>query len=358
MKHISKIFVEFAELECRGSSPLYEKLSLGISGDAELLGLAANSNPGQPIPNLFLAAVHFLLMTGIKHELSNFYQDLSDPAPPANSDPYDSFRSFCLTHSDEIVEIISTRRVQTNVVERCALLLPAFDLVAQRNAGLPLALVEIGASAGLNLIWDRYGYNYINGEAHGDMISPVQIETTLEGELRPTISNDSYQISHRVGIDLNPIDVQTRDAVMWLRALVWPENTVRLQRMNTAIELVRQDPPTILQGNALDLLPNVLDSVPEDSALCVYHTHTINQFSNEDRERLDSILSAYGQNRNLYWISSEYRPQESSGLNIDSNGQMRAILQLTTFEEGTRSTKTLARCDPHGRWLEWLATSG
>jgi hypothetical protein len=186
-------FERFAEQECRGVSPLYERLSLGIAADPELLALAAHAGAGQPAPNLLLAAVHFLLLKGARHALSAHYPSVRRPSArgaPAPLDelgePYPAFRSFCDEHAATLQHLISTRLVQTNEVRRSACLLPAFGLVARRGGDRPLALVEIGASAGLNLLWDRYGYDYGQGRRYGDPHSPVQISCTPRGtSLRP-----------------------------------------------------------------------------------------------------------------------------------------------------------------------------
>jgi hypothetical protein len=154
---LARTFHRFAELECLGMSALYESLCHSLAEDRDLLAIAADARPGQPVPNLFMAAVHWLLMKGAQHPLKDYYPDIS-PEMTAHGDPYPSFRSFCLEHSEEIVDLVSTRLVQTNVVRRCAVLLPAFAVAMGRDAGQPLSLVEIGASAGLNLLWDRYSY--------------------------------------------------------------------------------------------------------------------------------------------------------------------------------------------------------
>ncbi len=141
------------------SSPLYARFSLGAAEDADVLALAAHARVGQAVPLLFLGAVQFLLLKGARHPLAAFYPSIT-PTPNLSEDPYPYFRSFCFDYRDDIEKIISTRLVQTNEVRRCTSLLPAFSLVRHEAGGRPLALVEIGPSAGLNLLWDRYGYAY------------------------------------------------------------------------------------------------------------------------------------------------------------------------------------------------------
>lgn len=339
---LSNRFERFAEQECRNSSPLYERLSLGIAADPEILTIASHAREGQPVPNLFLGAAHLLLLKGVQHTVSTFYPSVSEASAP-DEDAYPYFREFCLQNSHEIIDLISTRLVQTNVVRRCACLLPAFSIVAERAHGLPLSLVEIGASAGLNLLWDRYGYDYGEGRRYGNASAIVQLACEPRGGALPSIPEPFPDIALRVGIDLSPIDLSDPEAILWLRALIWPEHSERVEILKGAIEIARRDPPTLFAGDALDLLPEVLDSAPGDSALCVFHTHTVNQFSAEAKERLSSIIDEHGSKRDLFVISIEGQS------NIEG-----ALVELVAYEKGRRTRTALARSDPHGRWLEWL----
>src|SRR5262249_9342041 len=159
IRFLSEVFQRFGKEECHNSSMLYEQLSLAIAKDSELLTLAADARNGERVPNLFFAAVHFLLLKGKKHPVSRFYTSLS-ARPETSGDPYPEFRSFCLEHKDDISNLIASRWVQTNEVRRCACLLPMLVVVSQESGGRPLYLIEIGAAAGLLLLWDRYAYRY------------------------------------------------------------------------------------------------------------------------------------------------------------------------------------------------------
>jgi hypothetical protein len=241
------------------------------------------------------------------------------------------------------VPLLETRLVQTHEVARCACLFPAFGLIAAREANRSLAAIEIGASAGLNLLWDRYGYDYGTGQRYGAISSPVQIVCPLRGEIVPPLPAVPPRVAWRTGLDLNPLDVRDEQATLWLCALIWPEHTQRLVRLRRAITLARQDPPPLLAGDALDLLPQVLPAAPQDAALCVWHSFTINQFTREARAQLTSMLSDYAARaqRPLYRISMEH-----------FNGD-HPLLVLTTYEPGKASERVLAECEGHGEWLAW-----
>jgi hypothetical protein len=337
---LARHFEHFATREFPSVSPLYERLSLAISTDQEMLALATHAS-SRPVPNLLLGAVHFLLLRGAEHSLAAFYPDINS-APITDADPYPAFRSFCNEHAEEIKHLLQTRRVQTNEVRRCAVLLPAFGIVAQRARSRPLTLVEIGASAGFNLLWDSYGYDYGTGRKYGNADSQIQLSCTLRGEKRPPIPECFPRIASRLGIDLQPVDVYDQDAVDWLRALIWPEHTARVELLHHAVEAVRRNPPVIHRGDALELLPEIVETVPEESILCLFHTFVINQFTREARERFAALMDMYGTRRDLYCISIAA---------ISTEGPQ---LRLLAYENGVKTECLLANCSGHAQWLEWL----
>lgn len=177
---LSNRFTAFAARECRGSSLLYEHLSEQIAVDDELLQLASYAKQGQPVPNLFFGAVHYLLRKAKIHELRKYYSSIVDnPKDAVTAFPY--FKDFCLTYQHEIIQIIENKFVQTNEVRRCSYLYPAFCYIYQKTKK-PLALIEIGTSAGLQLFWDKYGYSYnSDSEVYGEALSELRIESEMIG---------------------------------------------------------------------------------------------------------------------------------------------------------------------------------
>src|SRR3989441_5652268 len=150
--------MSFAEKVYHGSSPLYEQISRRVSEDPELLSLALSARKSELSPNLFFGAVHYLLLKGIRHPLSYFYPSLSGSSN-REDDPYPFFRSFCFEHRKEIEDLISARRVQTNKMQGWNCLIPA-DSVGYPRARKPVSIVDLGASAGLHLLWAHYRYDY------------------------------------------------------------------------------------------------------------------------------------------------------------------------------------------------------
>jgi len=340
---LSKQFKYFSEKVYPGSSPLYQGLSARIAEDPEILSLASESRKGEIVPNLFFGAVHFLLLQGTEHPLSAFFPSVSCSSSGGGGDPYPYFRSFCLENKNRIRYLASSKRVQTNEVQRCACLLPAFELVARESRGGPLSLIDIGASAGLNLLWDRYGYDYGTGRKYGNVNSPVQISCTVRGDPKPPIPEIFPSVESRLGIDLNPIEVRDTEEMLWLKSLVWPEHTKRAELLQRAIQLARQDPPRVISGDVLDVLPGVLSELPRHSTICVYHSHTVYQFPQELRDRLLSQITELSRKRDLFEVSFEWW-----------RGKDQPSLELSRVRDGKRREELLAYCSPHGEWLQWV----
>ena len=341
LETLARVFHRFAELECPGMSALYESLCHSIAEDWEVMAIAANARSGQPVPNLFMAAVHWLLMRDADHPVSAYYPDLS-PETVSQGDPYPHFRSFCLERREEITALLRTRLVQTNVVRRCAVLLPAFHEAMGKDKDRPLSLVAIGASAGLNLFWDRYYYYYSDGRHWGDPDSPVQLSSVIRGDRRPPLPDSIPQVVSRVGIDLNPVDIGDPDAVGWLKALIWPERREEARTLENAVELAKDDAPPLLAGDALELLPEVMGGLAPDSTLCLYHSHMLNQLSPEAKDRFDEMIDQHGAVRDLNLISLEGR-----------GGGHHSGIELTKYQSGNKTARYLADCDSHGNWIQW-----
>lgn len=353
-------FEHFGEVECpQLDARIYQVLCRGIQGDPELLAIAALAGPGQPAPNLLFAAVHDLLLAGDEHPLRDWYPALAVADPQPAESAFAPFRDFCLARREAVESRVATRLTQTNVLQRCSALLPAFARVFVEGGGVPLALIEIGPSAGLNLQWDRFHYVYASeGAVHasegaamragaprwGDPASPVRIYCLLRqgGAALPPLP-DEIPVAWRRGVDVHPVDLGDPDAVRWLRALVWPDHPGRQERLTAAIGIARRQPPRIVAGDAASCLPELIESAPRGVTLCVYGTHTLYQFP---REALRATLRAMQD-------ASHARPVHFVGM--EGTGDRCSELKHTRYAAGARATSHLADCNPHGRWLRWLA---
>ncbi len=335
---LAERFRRFAIEECSAASDegagsqTYEMLSETVAGNRELLGLARMCRVGQPIPNLFFAAVKRTLASIPDAALAEHYRRAESGDPPA-SGLGQAFTEFALAHRDRIVQYVATRLVQTNEVGRCAYLMTGFLTIAADNPGRPLALLDVGASAGLNLNWDQYRYVYSSGDVFGPTESGVVIECDARGGL-PSLPSAFPDVNFRVGIDLTPVDLGDDEEYLWMQALVWPEHAGRAALLSAARDVWLQSRPTVLQGDAVEVLPNALEDVPEDEALCVFHCHTLNQFSAKARARFGDILRATSMERAVYHMPSE--------------GDRVALRRIVN---GYTTTLFTARRQVHGRWV-------
>lgn len=328
-------------------SPLYAHLYAQMQQNPEIFALLDRIEKNQPIPVLFFSVISFLLLAEPEQELARFYPTLHTPARPAH-EAYPVFRQFCLTHQQALGALLPVARLQTNEVARCAQLLPAFALVFQRGRYQPLAMVELGTSAGLNLLWDRYRYCYQAGRPWllGDLDSPVLISCRLQGAHRPPLPFPMPTIAQRVGIDLAPLAVHAEEDVRWLRACIWPEERERYQRLKAALTFARQQELSIIKGDACELLPPLLSQIPLEQTLCVWHSFALNQGPTHVRARIDMQLRVASQERTIFRISLEADPLRG--------GPPR--LELLTYRDGgLAQSEWLATCSFHGEEMEWLA---
>ena len=340
---LARRFRLFAERECRDVSPLYETLAAAIADDPAVLELASKARQGQPPPNMLLAAVQALLLSDHRDDpLARHYPSVS-PEAAAASEAYPLFRAFCLNHRAAIESILARRVVSTNEPARAACLLPAFTRAADL-LGEPLSLIEIGASAGLLLLCDRCAYDYGADRRAG----PPESALTLTCEVRGPIPTDFPpaqlpQITARIGLDLfplNPRDAEDRD---WLRALIWPEEQARRERLEKALALAAQVAPTVIAADGIAALPDYADELGGDGPLCVLHAFTLNQVSQAARAHLEDKLQAIARARPLARIGFEWEPEHPA-----------PIVSLTTYRAGSRERREIALADAHGGWIRFL----
>lgn len=327
----------------QNASPLYSHLSLEVAKDRDILAIVAGADLAQQVSNLLFGAVHFLLLGSRQHPLREFFPDLVSSARPLQG-AYPFFRDFCLKNSEEIHQLITSQRVQTNEVGRAACLLPAFELISRRVERKPLALIEIGASAGLHLRWDKYDYDY--GKAGQININNARVKLSCApvGQQMPPIPNDFPEASSRISIDLNPMDAYDETAMRWLRALIWPEHTDRTQALQQAIDIAQENPVTLLKGDAGELITDVLNQASPEATICVFHSYTLNQCSTEVRMHILALIETFAQQRDLFRVSQGW-----------FSGQEQPQLELFSYKGGEVRRELLAYCESHGRQIEWLS---
>jgi len=401
---VVRSFAHFAKRTAEADATIYAVLSSCIAGgtmhdlassnraDVDFLRqICLAAQPGNPPPNLLFGAVHELLLhpqsdpspeqVDARRELVRFYPTMhafgDDAAPRIETsdllastahaatrrqDLFEAFVRFARLHESEIGQRVRARRVQTNEIGRCPALLAGFSWIAeQAGRDRPLDLLEIGSSAGLNLLFDQYAYEFSDGcrlhpTAHPDRFTatpPVlRTEVRLSDTNRPTPPRMDIGypvIGQRLGIDLNPIDVHDEASMRWLEGLVWPEHVDRLRSLRAAVEMARREPPTLIRGDATRCLPQVIEErfppllEPQTPLLCIFHSYVTYQMSRDDRANMVQTIEQLGQRRDLAhlsleWVSSGHFPRLTARVWI---GRRRTDVTLAE------------RCHHHGRWIEW-----
>jgi len=332
---LSQQFKNFAIRECKGSSWLYEFLSLKISEDNEILELSSHCATGQPVPNMFLAAVHYLLLSGSNHELKEYYPSITQfPRPVEES--FFSFKHFCEQKRDNIRSILSSKLVQTNEIRRCTYLYPSFCFVYD-TVKKPLSLIEIGTSAGLQLLWDKYSYSYGDNEVYGDPHSSVHLTAELRKGHIPLWIQNSPPVASKIGIDLHVVDLSNNEDHLWLKSLIWPDHKERLELFEKATELFHIHPVNLIEGEAVSLLLDLVEQIPVDSILCIFHTHVANQMP--VKNKLMENIRTIGAHRDVFHLYN----------NVRDTGK----LHMDYFINGEELNKVIGETDGHGRWFTW-----
>lgn len=166
--------------------------------------------------------------------------------------------------------------VQTNEVRRCAYLYPVFCWIYNKIKK-PLSLIEIGTSAGLQLLWDQFSYSYGSQEVYGNRHSSIHLTSEIKGKNKPVLLFESPPVASKIGVDLHTNDLMDSDDYLWLKALIWPEHHDRMKLFDRAVILFKENPVKLLEGDGVALLPRITKNVPENSAVCIFHTHVANQ---------------------------------------------------------------------------------
>lgn len=300
-------------------SPVYSALAAAVTGDRDVLRFLAGLPAGKRHPPLFFASLRFL--GGVPEDGDELHRRVTEDG-------------------DRLRATVLARSTQTNEPARCAALLPVLAAIEG-----PLALVEVGTSAGLCLYPDRYGYEY-DGRPVGPP-SPVLLRCTTTGPV--PLPSGLPEVVARIGIDLNPLDVTDPDDLAWLRALVWPGpvEEERVRRLDAAAAIVAHEPPTLLAGDLVERLPDALALVPDGATAVVMHTALLPYVPAERRaafvERVRELP--------VRWVA-----QEGAGMVPGTGEPYRGgwgpsfVLSL--------DGRPLASTGPHGGRLDWLPGAG
>ena len=342
---LSRRFRAFADT-ARRRAPLYSVLAGVVADDPALVGLLEAAPEEQHNPVLLFVAVHDLLLRGLDPDLAAFYPNLAPE--PKTGDVAPVFRSFVANHADQIRELVATRKTQTNEVARCSLFLPLLARIYEECGAL--AVVEVGASAGLNLLFPHYSYEYEPGGSVGDL-SSVRLTCGTRGD--PPIPKAIPVTATAVGLDLSPVDVHDPDQTRWLEACVWPDQPDRFARLRACLEIARNHPPTVVRGDAVNDVVESIEAVATLGHAVVMNSWVLCYLPEQRQRDYVSELDRFGAAHDLSWVVIE-SPAQTPGLPIPSEvGDHATGLSLVRWRGGTRSVERLANCHPHGYWMHW-----
>jgi hypothetical protein len=317
---ISALYRRFAQEEAAGRSPLYETLARSISEDEAVLRFLAGLPPAKRQPNLLLAAFRYLCGT------------------PGGMQ---AFRETLLARVSAVRNVMLSRRTQTNEAARCATLLPILARLPQ-----PLALVEVGAAAGLCLLPDRYGYDY--GERRlrpmvGGAGFPVFSCAADAGVPLPAALP---RIAWRAGLDLHPLDAADPDDARWLESLVWPGQEARFANLRAALRVTAAEGPRMVAGDLTgDALPALCREAPRGATIVVFHSAALAYVQPAARrafaERVSSLCDV--------WISNE-----APGVFPEIARAASPPIKCGSFLLSVNN-RPVGWADPHGVSLNWIA---
>ena len=314
-------------------SPVYGHLAGRLAEDPRPVRAILGDGASWDLGLRLFGAVHYLVLTGA--------------APGALSGEWDDFVAALAAHEAALERFVREQGVQTNETQRCVALVPAFLTVA-RAAGLPLDLIELGPSAGLNLVFDRYGYRYAEG-TFGAPGARLRFDAVERGRVPAALLETPLEVYSRVGIDLSPIDVTDPADVVLLKSFIWPGLDERVARLDAAIEtfVTTPNPPTLIQGDYVDLLPGLLADRAEDRLTVVYQTASTGYLTPARYAELRRSLESAGADGRPLALVSSRRHDET-----ETETEEGFELALRVWPEPERLAGFV---DFHGNWIDWLA---
>lgn len=333
-------------------TPLYAEFCRGGAEDPQILQLADNGMEGAKPSHLF-SAVHYLLMKDRGDPLARYFATLTDnPLPPAGA--YPELARFCRVHYDELAELLRTRTVQTTYAERCRALLPPMCVVA-REAGEPLNLIEIGCSAGVLLVFDKFAYRYDGGE----IVGPDDAPFLLEGQMENGPDLFIPKIGKRIGIDLHTIDAHSGEERRWLLSLCFPELRDEQIRLAKALDTIAATDITMLEGDGLRRMREALDSTPDP--LCVFHSACLFYWPREAKQELEGMFLEESRKRRFWRISIEpsdsfdewHKGRPGHDGNRKPDNRQSGEIVISRYDAGDVERRVVGRPNADYGIIEW-----
>lgn len=340
--------------QSKARAPLNSALARIISEQPRLHGLLTQAAPEQQLPVLLLATIHFLVLGEMSHRLAEWYPNITDDhRSPSDVELAKTLDHFIEQRRDEVIDLVRSRRVQTNEVGRCALFVPPMHLLTAEVGSI--AHLDIGCSAGLNLLLPEFTYRYDGGRRLGSPESEIEIACETRGATPLGLDAvDIPDIVARCGIDERPIDITHPIEARWLEACCWPDQADRFRRLRAAITLAQSRPPEILAGDAVDSLAPTVERLASRAHVVVTTSWTLNYLEPERRTAFVSELDRLGTETDLSWIMAESPALAPELPHADDlKDDHLTALTVVSWRGGERTVRHLAETHPHGYWIHW-----
>jgi hypothetical protein len=346
---LGQVWLDFSRYLYGEQCPVNASLTEAVAADRTLLHLIQSYPAYSDRPMMFLAAVRYLVLGGVQHPIAHIYQGRGP------DDPHEIRQllgDFCRQHEAQLRDLLASRRIQTNDPTRSAPLALGIAEAASL-IGEPIALIDAGASAGLNLALDRYFIDYGRGLTLGAPDSPVRLVSSLRGtDHLPAERVPS--IGRRIGIDRDPIDLRDEQSRRWILAFAWPA-TDRETSLRAALDLSADDPPEVRRGDMATDMPALLEEV-EPLPTVVVTSWSLSFLSAPAKQRFEHALAAAGRDRPIAWVCCDVAgvsPLFSSTTEPPAPQLVPSFMGLAIFDGQTVRARLLADVDSYGRWVDW-----
>ena len=336
-----------------------------IAAHDDLLERLAALPPDRLPALLASAAITFIARRDRPVPLIGYFPEPEGPQPQFDEGFFPAFRAFCAARLEDIIDVCRGRRYQMNEVARCSQI--ALGIAATSGGSTdPVILVDLGTGAGFGLQLDRYRYRIGLG-TYGPGEAGLSLACEVRGPVVPPPAR-LPRITGRVGVELDPVDLENQAARAWLEACT-PQEASALSRLAAATDIARRHPGRIIAGDVIDVLPSVLGSIPPGQRITVVDAYMAVFLSDQRRAQLVGILAEAGRSHPVTWLSLDpLVPLGPSGCDsvqdlalpaalvrdYQQNGVF-AVLGARIFDGTGDHKRLLARAHPSGGWIEWLS---
>jgi hypothetical protein len=350
-RSLAESYRRFGEVDAAQPSALNARVAAALGESDEALRAIEATPPHRRHPAVILAALHDLALAGRAPALAAAYATADgDGAARAAVDTL-------LRMPDAVVALALRRPVVSFDTGRCAVLYPAVAEAARRVGAEAVGLVDVGCAAGANLVVDRVAISYSDGRSLGDPASPVRLSSSVVGDL-PVPSRPMPEVVARVGVDPDPLDVTDASDVRWLRACLAPDLAEQVARLEAQLSLAATVPPSLLRGDAVELLPDALARVPAAVLPVVTTTWALSSLPPGSRLAFLRRLHEAAVGRPVAWVSVEGVAVAPAVPTLgDRHGSGHSIVGVAVLDGPSLVVDAVARCYSGGRWLAWLAAA-